>query len=77
MGKDKLVCPTPVITKCLSDSQVILTEWPVSYTHLDVYKRQVEDVKAFIRQDTTAKFDMLEGELNKHVDRILEIENSV
>ena len=49
----------------------------VSYTHLDVYKRQADDVKVFVQDDNTVKFVFSRGELNKQVDRISEIEKSI
>ena len=41
------------------------------------FSRQADDVKTFVQEDTTAKFVLLQGELNKQVDRISEIEKSV
>ena len=41
------------------------------------FSRQSDEVKAFVQEDTTAKFVLLRGELKKQVDRISEVEKSV
>ena len=41
------------------------------------FNPEAEDIKAFVHEDTTTKFSLLRSELNKQIDKISEIKNSV